>query len=131
MDQKIKIALLGLSRVGEIFSEHFLEKIQEQHIRVEIVAVATHQLDSPVALGFAHSNIPVFEDALKVVDLGDKVDIIFDLTGNAEVRRQLRAKMQATGNQHTVIAPEIFAQLLWEFFNEGEALPHSAKMGYK
>lgn len=130
MAQKIKIALLGLSRVGEIFSEHFLEKIQEQHINVEIVAVATHQLDSPVALGFAHSKIPVFEDALKVIDLGETVDIIFDLTGNPDVRQQLRAKLQAAHNHHTVIAPEIFAQLLWEFFNEGVALPQSAQMGY-
>lgn len=130
MTQKIKIALLGLSRIGEIFSEHFLEKIQEQHINVEIVAVATHYLDSPVALGFAHSNVPVFEDALKVIDLGEKVDIIFDLTGNPELRQQLRAKLQASNNHHTVIAPEVFAQLLWEFFGEGVKLPHSGKTGY-
>lgn len=130
MTQKIKIALLGLSRVGETFSEHFLAKIQEQHINVEIVAVATHHPESPVALGFAHSNILVLEDALKVVDLGDRVDIIFDLTGNADVRQQLRARLQAANNHHTVIAPEVFAQLLWEFFDEGETLPHSAQTGY-
>ncbi len=130
MTQKIKIALLGLSRVGETFSEHFLAKIQEQHINVEIVAVATHHPESPVALGFAHSNILVLEDALKVVDLGDRVDIIFDLTGNADVRQQLRARLQAANNHHTVIAPEVFAHLLWEFFDEGEILPYSAQTGY-
>ena len=36
MSNKIKIALLGLGSVGETFAEHFLEKIQEQHINVEI-----------------------------------------------------------------------------------------------
>jgi len=47
---------------------------------VEIVAVAHRNLESPVALGFIHSKVPVFKDAMEVVSLGAKVDIIFDLT---------------------------------------------------
>ncbi len=130
MGKKIKVAILGLGSVGEVFSENFLEKIQEEHINVEIVAVATRQLDSPVALGFAHSNVPVYEDALKVIDLGEKVDIIFDLTGSAELRKELRIQLQATNNRHTVIAPEVFAQLLWSFFGESTDLPESGQSGY-
>jgi len=130
MGNKIKVAILGLGSVGEVFSENFLEKIQEHHINVEIVAVATRQLDSPVALGFAHSHVPVFEDALKVIELGEKVDIIFDLTGNTELRKELRNQLQATNNRHTVIAPEVFAQLLWNFFGEGTDLPQSKQTGY-
>lgn len=126
----VKVALLGLGGVGEIFAEHFLEKIQEEHVNVEIVAVAHRDLDSPVAMGFSHSNVPVFKEALEVVDLGDKVDIIFDLTGNAELRQKLRTRMQETGNRHTVIAPEILAHLLWNFFGEKTALPETARTGY-
>ena len=68
--------------MGETFAGNFLEKIQEEHVNVEIVAVANQDLNTAVAMGFAHSKVPIFKDALDVVKLGDKVDIIFDLTGN-------------------------------------------------
>lgn len=130
MNNKVNVVLLGLGNVGEIFAEHFLEKIQEQHINVEIVGVASSHLDSPVALGFSHSNVPVFQDAMEVVNLGEKVDIIFDLTGDPELRKRLRVRLQETSNHHTVIAPEIFAHLLWNFFGESTDLPHSKQTGY-
>ena len=130
MSNKIRVALLGLGHVGEVFAEHFLEKIQEGHANVEIVAVATHDLESPVALGFAHSKVPVLKDALSVTNLGEKVDIIFDLTGNAELRQNLRNRLQESGNRHTVVAPEVLAHLLWNFFGESVALPQSAQTGY-
>jgi hypothetical protein len=112
---------LGLGEVGERFAEHFLEKIQEEHVNVEIVAVAHRNLESPVALGFIHSKVPVFQNALDVVSLGAKVDIIFDLTGDPELRKKLRIALQESHNQHTVIAPEVVAHLLWNFFGEGAA----------
>jgi homoserine dehydrogenase len=129
MSHVVKVALLGLGEVGETFAEHFLEKIQEEHVNVEIVAVASRHLDSPVAMGFSHSKVPVFKDAMEVVSLGNKVDIIFDLTGDPELRKQLRVALQESHNQHTVIAPEVVAQLLWNFFGEGE-LPSSGQTGY-
>jgi len=129
MSHVVKVALLGLGDVGEKFAEHFLEKIQEEHVNVEIVAVAHRNLESPVALGFSQSKVPVFQNALDVVSMGAKVDIIFDLTGDPDLRRKLRTGLQETHNQHTVIAPEVVAHLLWNFFGEGE-LPHSAQTGY-
>jgi len=130
MSNKVRVALLGLGSVGEIFAENFLEKIQEEHINVEIVAVASRDLESPVAMGFVHSKIPVFRDALEVIDLGDHVDIIFDLTGNPQLRKDLRIRLQETNNRHTVIAPEVVAHLLWNFFGEVGDLPQSAQTGY-
>ena len=130
MSNKVRVALLGLGSVGEIFAENFLEKIQEEHINVEIVAVASRDLESPVAMGFVHSKIPVFRDALEVIDLGDHVDIIFDLTGNPQLRKDLRTRLQETNNRHTVIAPEVVAHLLWNFFGEVGDLPQSAQTGY-
>jgi homoserine dehydrogenase len=129
MSQVVKVALLGLGEVGETFAEHFLEKIQEEHVKVEIVAAAHRNLESPVALGFIQNGVPVFADAMDVVSMGAKVDIIFDLTGDPDLRKKLRTAMQDSHNQHTVIAPEVVAHLLWNFFGEGE-LPHSAQTGY-
>ena len=130
MSNKVNVALLGLGSVGETFAENFLEKIQEDHVNVEIVAVANQDLNTAVAMGFAHSNVPVFQNALEVVNLGDKVDIIFDLTGNPEIRKNLRTRLQETKNTHTVIAPEVVAHLLWNFFGEKVAMPVSKKTGY-
>lgn len=121
MSEKIRVALLGLGNVGQEFAEQFLEIIQEGGKPVEIVAVAHRHLDSPVALGFQHSGVPVYQDAIEVLKLGENVDIIFDLTGDAGTRQALRQGLMASNNRHTVIAPEVFAQLLWMFFNaEGE-----------
>lgn len=129
MGHPVRVALLGLGEVGERFAEHFLEKIQEDHARVEIVAVAHRDPDSPVAMGFRHSEVPVFQDAMEVVSLGPRVDVIFDLTGDPDIRRRLHEALQTTHNRHTVIAPEVIAHLLWNFFAEGD-LPRSARAGY-
>ena len=129
MNHVVKVALLGMGEVGETFAEHFLEKIQEEHVNVEIVAVESRDLESHVALGFSHSKVPVFQNALDVIQMGAKVDIIFDLTCDPELRKKLRMGLQESHNQHTVIAPEVVAHLLWNFFGEGE-LPHSDKTGY-
>ncbi|MGV8933857.1 MAG: hypothetical protein ACOH1I_04505 [Gallionellaceae bacterium] len=130
MSNKVNVAILGLGSVGETFAGNFLEKIQEEHVNVEIVAVANQDMNTAVAMGFAHSKVPVFKDALDVVKLGDKVDIIFDLTGNPEIRKNLRARLQETKNTHTVIAPEVVAHLLWNFFGETSDMPVSKKTGY-
>lgn len=128
MSEKIKVALLGLGEVGQDFAEHFLEIIQEGGKPVEIVAVAHDDLDSPVALGFQQSGVDVYKNAVDVVEMGDAVDIIFDLTGNAGTRQALRQGMQTSNNKHTVIAPEIMAKLLWMFF-DGDVKVNKGKAG--
>lgn len=130
MGNKVNVALLGLGSVGEKFAENFLEKIQEDHINVEIVAVSTLETESPVAMGFAHSKVPVFKNAMDVIGLGKKVDIIFDLTGDPALRKNLRTGLQESKNDHTVIAPEVMAHLLWNFFGEKAEMPKSKKTGY-
>jgi homoserine dehydrogenase len=130
MSNKVNVALLGLGLVGEKFAENFLEKIQEEHVNVEIVAVSTLDPGAAVAMGFAHSKVPVYTNALDVVKMGDKVDIIFDLTGDPELRKNLRTRLQETKNGHTVIAPEVVAHLLWNFFGEKTEMPKSGKTGY-
>lgn len=130
MAEKIRVALLGLGEVGQDFAEHFLEKIQEGGRPIEIVAVAHRHLDSPVALGFSQSGVPVFENAVDVIGLGDKVDIVFDLTGDSATRSALRQALQESGNRHTVIAPEVVAKLLWLFFDEDADLSAGIGGGY-
>jgi len=130
MGYKIKVALLGLGSVGQEFAEHFLEIIQEGGKDVEIVAVAHHDKESAVALGFQQSGVKFFENAGDVVKMGEEVDIIFDLTGNSETRHALRQGMMDSNNRHTVIAPEMMARLLWMFFDGSGNLSDSKAGGY-
>lgn len=117
MGYKIKVALLGLGEVGQEFAENFLEIIQEGGKDIEIVAVAHHDKESAVALGFQQNGVKFFENAVDVVKLDEEVDIIFDLTGSSETRQALRKGLMDSGNCHTVIAPEMMARLLWMFFD--------------
>lgn len=130
MSENIKIALLGLGTVGEEFAENFLEIIQEGGKAVEIVAVADRHLDSPIILGFQQNGVPVFDNAADIVSMGDKIDIIFDLTGVKETRQELRKGMKDSNNNHTVIAPEVMAKLLWMFFDVEGEWKHGKGGGY-
>lgn len=58
----------------------------------------------------------------EIVALGHGVDVIFDLTGRPEVRRELRDKLVATENRHTVIASETIARVIWALISQ-DALP--------
>jgi len=113
---KTKVALVGLGELGEFFAERLLEQIQIHKAPVEIVAVADRHVDSPVALGFAQNNVPVFKDALEVADMGDKVDIIFNLTENPAVDVSMNLRLMKNKNRHTVIVPVVVAHLLQSFF---------------
>jgi hypothetical protein len=56
----------------------------------------------------------------EIVALGSGVDILFDLTGIPAVRREIREKLMAQGNHHTVIASETIARLIWVMTSDDE-----------
>lgn len=130
MSENIKIALLGLGEIGQDFAEHFLEITQEGGKPVEIVAVSHDDMESPIVMGFQQNGVPVYQNAIDVIEMGDKVDIIFDLTGDSDTRQGLRRGMQDSKNNHTVIAPEIMAQLLWMFFDTDTDMSQAKGSGY-
>jgi len=130
MSETIKVALLGLGEVGQEFAEHFLEIIQEGGKPVEIVAVAHDDLNSPIVLGFQQSGVQVYKNAVDIIEMGDAVDMIFDLTGNKDTRKALRQGMQTSNNKHTVIAPETMARLLWMFFDSDVKVSKGKAGGY-
>ncbi|MGO9767956.1 MAG: hypothetical protein ACLPSW_00070, partial [Roseiarcus sp.] len=66
-----------------------------------------------------------------IVAMGDKIDIIFDLTGIPDVRRELREKLVAAKNGNTVIASETIARFIWSLISDDELpLIEGRKMGY-
>jgi hypothetical protein len=65
------------------------------------------------------------------VALGNGVDVIFELTGLPEERRELRDKLVAATNAHTVIASETIARMIWTLTSQ-DALPviQARRTGY-
>lgn len=128
MVKEVKIAIVGLGRVGSLF----LRKMTEQKISgVKLIAVVEARADAPGVKIAEDKKIKIYKEVQDIVRLGDAVDVIFDLTGSAEVRRALRSGLAGSNNRHTVVAPEVVAFLIWGLIASGEAFPEShAISGY-
>lgn len=130
MPKDINVALLGLGRIGQQFTQSLTKHIAEGGKPINIVAVAERDANSQAAKDLEDLGVPVYTDAAEIVGLGDKVDIIFDLTGVPSVRQLIREKLREQDNQHTVLVPEVFARLLWLFLEDGAALDAPVRSGY-
>lgn len=120
------IAIVGLGRVGSVFLEELLGQPGKG---INIVAVAEQGKTAGSALAETRG-IPNL-DIDQLVAKGSAIDILFDLTGVAVVRQELRDKFQASGNRHTVIASESVASLVWALISNGAELPNvHVKTGY-
>jgi len=128
MNKTINVALAGVGRVGSTF----LEKLLEYHGKgISVVAVAEQSPDAPGVKIARSKDIPVYIDSNDLVEMGDKIDIIFDLTGDYSSKRDLRMAMVKSNNGHTVILPEIVTFFIWDLIAEGKELPNPRKlMGY-
>jgi predicted dinucleotide-utilizing enzyme len=121
-----RIAIVGLGRIGSAF----LRQISKRpHQSLELVCVAEVN-ETPGRQAARQAGITICS-LDEIVALGSSVQVIFELTGLPEVRRELRDKLVASGNNQTVIASESIARVIWALISD-EALPVIAgrPMGY-
>jgi pyrroline-5-carboxylate reductase len=122
---KQNIAIIGLGRIGSSFFGAMLQKKDG----INLVCVS-ERMDTP---GRAQAKAAGIKIATlnEIVDLGDAIDVIFDLTGIPDVRKELREKLQTANNRHTVIASESIVRLIWSLISD-VALPviDGRKTGY-
>lgn len=124
--EKQTIAIVGLGKMGSAFLEELLGQPNEG---VEIVAVVEKNNTAGLALAKAHGikNLSIDE----LIDIGDDLDILFDLTGVAAVRQELRDKLRASDNRNTIVATENIARMVWALIASGTELPRPhANAGY-
>lgn len=124
--EKQNIAIIGLGRIGSAFLGEMLRK-QGRGINL---TYAAEQMDTPgkaqaIAAGIKIVNLD------DIVALGDRIDVIFELTGLPSVRKELREKLTAASNRHTVIASETIVRVIWALISDA-ALPviEGRKTGY-
>jgi 3-hydroxyisobutyrate dehydrogenase-like beta-hydroxyacid dehydrogenase len=121
-----RIAIIGLGRIGSAFLQQML--LRGSH-GIQLVGAAETS-DTPGRQLAQKSGIALQSlDAL--VAQGAEIDVIFELTGAPQVRRELRDKLVASKNTHTVIASESILRVIWALISD-EALPVIAgrKTGY-
>lgn len=122
---KQNIAIIGLGRIGSSFIGAMLQKKDG----INLVCVS-ERMDTPGKAQAKEAGIKIATLA-EIVALGDAIDVIFDLTGIPDVRKELREKLQAANNKHTVIASETIVRLIWSLISD-VALPviEGRKTGY-
>jgi predicted dinucleotide-utilizing enzyme len=109
---KQNIAIIGLGRIGSAFLGAMLQKKES----INLVCVA-EQADTP-AKALAVANAVRIATLDEIVAMGDKIDIIFELTGIHATRQELREKLLAVNNAHTVIASETVARLIGSLISD-------------
>lgn len=112
---KLNIAIIGLGRIGSAF-------LSAMRDRPNIKLFCVAELADTPAKHEAEAEGAMVVTLDEIVGMSEVLDIIFDLTGNPQVRRELRDKLQATCNTHTVIATETIVRLVWSMVSE-EPLP--------
>lgn len=120
-----KIAIVGLGRIGSSVFEQ-LQGRQKQGI--EIVCVSELH-DTPGRRKAQTAGMPVL-GLDQVVAQGGAVDMIFDMTGMPKVRKELREKLFASNNKHTVVVPENVAYLIWALLSGDHVPDKDHRSGY-
>lgn len=118
------IAIIGSGSTGQVFLEKMIE-LKEKGVNVVGVYNREGLELNSIAEEKGINRLSIQE----LVDLGDHLDVIFDLSGKREIRAELRKTLFSSNNQHTVIAPESVAQVMWSMMNEGR-LPSAGFIGY-
>ncbi len=113
----VKVAIAGLGKVGSVFLDALLSSESDS---IKVVAVAEPREELESVKKAKEMGAGYFRDARNMLEaLGDEIDILFDLTGNAIVRTELHEILSGQGNRHTIIAPERIAYLIWALITEG------------
>ena len=59
------------------------------------------------------------------------IDIIFDLTGDVSLRKELREKLHLSNNTHSIVASEAIVRMIWSMIGDkGLPIIEGRKTGY-
>jgi len=120
------IAIIGLNNLGTEFFKAMIN-LKDRGVNVLGVSEISFTEGAKYAQDLSVDNVSINQ----LVEMGDKLDIIFDLSDDREIRKELRKELFSSNNMHTVIAPESVARLMYTMIDE-KPLPKSStgKAGY-
>lgn len=109
------IAIIGLNNIGTEFFKAMLS-LKDQGVNVLGVSESVFTEGVSLAQELGINNFSIRQ----IIDLGDNVDIIFDLSDNHEIRKELQCTLFSSRNRHTVIAHESVARLMYTMIKESK-----------
>lgn len=84
---------------------------------VELLGVADLDPEAPGMRLARQRGVKTTTNFRDLAELGERLDVLIDVTGVPAVRESLRKAMQETGNHHTVIVHEMVVQLMLSLLN--------------
>ncbi|KAA0598639.1 putative homoserine dehydrogenase-like protein [Azospirillum lipoferum] len=84
---------------------------------VELLGVADLDREAPGMRLADQHGVKTTTNFHDLAELGERLDVLIDVTGVPAVRESLRKAMQETGNHHTVIVHETVIQLMLSLLN--------------
>jgi len=103
----VNVAIVGAGRTGTPLIKELLN-----HKYVNIVSIIDLNLDAEGMKIGKGKGIHTATNVQELVNLGEKVDLVFDVSGDPNVRRQLVEAYQKSSNKHTLIVHETIARLI-------------------
>ena len=101
------VAVIGAGETGTPLLQQLLDAPF-----VQVLGVADLDSQAP-GMRLARANgVATTTDFMELALLGEKLDVLIDVTGVAKVREALRQHMQDSGNHHTIIMHEVIVQLM-------------------
>jgi len=103
----VKIGIVGAGRTGTPLINEFLK-----HKYICIKGIIDFNLDAPGMKLAKKKGILTSNDVNELVKMGENVDLVFDVSGDPNLRRQLVDAYQRSANKHTLIVHETIARLI-------------------
>ena len=117
MSQKVRVGIIGGGETGVTLMMNFMK-----YKFIEIVGLADVDGNAEGIKVANDFGIMTCKDFKNIVDLGKTVDILVDTVGKKEIRTVVRDKLQESGNQHTIIMPELIVLLLEAMINNRDEI---------
>ncbi len=107
ISEVITVGIIGAGRSGTPIIKELLK-----HNYVKIVSIVDLNPEAEgMKIGKARG-IHTATNAQDLINLGEKVDLVFNLAGDPNLRRQLADAYQKSSNKHTIIVHETIARLI-------------------
>ena len=122
---KISVAVIGAGETGMPMLRQLLKASF-----VRVVGVADLDARAPGMVMARAAEVPTTTDFRELANTAGAIDIIIDVAGAEQVRKDVRQILQDCGNTHTVVMHEAIAVLLLSLSAGKYIKPKHGKMDY-
>lgn len=113
----VRVGIVGGGRTGKSLYETL-----EKYSFVKVLGIADVSMVSPAMVAANEKGVFTTTDMDDLANMGDKLDLLFEVTGDPQVKKWLKLSFNKANNSHTIIVHDLIARLLISFGNDLESL---------